>query len=59
MKSRHAVSLLHVALGLATLAVSAPVLAMDVPIALPEPGSMTLVAIAAGVAVLVWRNRRK
>ena len=59
MKSRLAASLLHFALGLATLAVAAPAFAMDLVLEVPEPGSLSLVVLAAGAAVLVWRNKRK
>lgn len=46
-------------LGLTMASASLPAWAFDVIAPLPEPGTMALVLGAAGVAVLVWRNRRK
>jgi hypothetical protein len=38
---------------------ASPAWAMDIPVAIPEPGTMALLVAAGGAVVLTWRNRRK
>jgi hypothetical protein len=38
---------------------ASPAWAMDLVVAVPEPGTMGLLVAAGGAAVLAWRNRRK
>jgi hypothetical protein len=45
-------------LAVATTCIATPAWALDA-IAVPEPGTLYLLLGAAGVAVLVWRNRKK
>ncbi|MFO1322076.1 MAG: PEP-CTERM sorting domain-containing protein [Burkholderiales bacterium] len=42
-----------------SLALSTPASALDVPIRVPEPDTITLIAVAVAAGVLIWRNRRK
>jgi hypothetical protein len=44
--------------GLLAWCVAIPARAMDVPVRVPEPDTLALVALAAAVGVLVWRGRR-
>lgn len=59
MRSSQSNRPLPTSLGLAVAGLSAPAWALDTIVPIPEPGSMALALGAIGVAVLVWRNRRK
>lgn len=46
-------------LGMTTAGLALPAWAVDVPVQIPEPGTLSLLVGAAGAAVLLWRNRKK
>jgi hypothetical protein len=46
-------------LALLAFGLASPAWALDIAVALPEPGTMALLLGGVGAAVLVWRNRRK
>jgi hypothetical protein len=46
-------------LALLASGLASPAWALDVTVALPEPGTIALLLGGVGAAVLVWRNRRK
>lgn len=59
MKSSRSNHSLPTILALASAGLTAPAWALDTIVPIPEPGSMALALGAIGVAVLVWRNRKK
>lgn len=59
MQSHHRNPLLSTILALGMAGLSFPAWAMDIAVAVPEPGTMALLLGGVGAAVLVWRNRRK
>jgi hypothetical protein len=59
MNPRKANRTLSLTLGVATTCLALPAWALDTIVPVPEPGTLSLLLGAAGVAVLVWRNRKK
>lgn len=59
MNPRKADRIVPLILGVAMTCLSFPAHALDTVVPVPEPGTLALLLGAAGVAVLVWRNRKK
>ena len=59
MQSNHRSPLISTILAIGMAGLSSPTWAMDIAVAVPEPGTMALLLGGVGAAVIVWRNRRK
>ena len=59
MNSHNSNRLVPAVLGVIVASVSFPAWALDIAVAIPEPGTMALLLGGVGAAVLVWRNRKK
>ena len=59
MKPHHGNRLHSAILAIGIAALSGPAWALDIAVAIPEPGTMALLLGGVGAAVIVWRKNRK